>query len=46
MNASAIDLSRAVTYHLGAFPPKELELSRFFDEILSATDALARYDQM
>lgn len=46
MKASSIDLSRAVTYHLGAFPPKELELSRFFDEILSATDALSRYDQM
>ena len=41
-----IDLSRAVDYHYGAFPPQSLDLSRFFNEILTATESLARYDQM
>ncbi|EHM55744.1 hypothetical protein HMPREF9080_00406 [Cardiobacterium valvarum F0432] len=41
-----LDLSHAVPYHLGAFPPQQLELATFFNEILAATDALSRYDQM
>jgi len=41
-----LDLSRAVRYHEGAFPPRSLDLSRLLEELLAATDALARYDQM
>ncbi len=40
------DLSDAVTYHYGAFPPSELDYARLLDPIANATGALARYDQM
>ncbi|MDD4439704.1 MAG: Fic family protein, partial [Tissierellia bacterium] len=36
----------AVKYHYGVFPPKEIDYSFFIGELLSATDVLARYDQM
>ena len=41
-----IDLSHAVNYHYGAFPPQTLDLPRFLNEILTAAESLARYDQM
>jgi len=41
-----IDLSHAVNYHYGAFPPQTLDLPGFFNEILTAAESLARYDQM
>ena len=40
------DTEGAVKYHYGAFPPKEIDYSVFIGELLGATDALARYDQM
>ena len=41
-----IDLSHAVNYHYGVFPPQTLDLPGFFNEILTAAESLARYDQM
>lgn len=41
-----IDLSQAVDYHYGAFPPQEFDTARVLGSLLEATDALARYDQM
>ncbi len=41
-----IETSKAVTYHDGLFPPEPLDYSRIMPELLAATDALARYDQM
>lgn len=40
------DLSQAVAYHYGGFPPKSFEFTRVIGPLLEATDALARYDQM
>ncbi len=42
----ALDLSNAVHYHLGKFPPPLLNYARLIPKLLAATDALARYDQM
>lgn len=41
-----VDLSQAVDYHYGAFPPKAFDTARILGPLLEATDALARYDQM
>jgi Fic family protein len=41
-----LDLSQAVTYHHGAFPPQRFDTARVLAPLLAATDALARYDQM
>lgn len=41
-----LDLSNAVHYHSGQFPPVELDSQRLLPSILAATEALARYDQM
>ncbi|OSI08660.1 Fic family protein [Neisseria animaloris] len=46
MNHTAIDLSNAVQYHYNRFPPQEIQLQQFFDEIIAAVSALSRYDQM
>ncbi len=43
---SAIDLTEAVRYHSGEFPPDRLDLEKLYPSLLAATDALARYDQM
>ena len=40
------NLSGAVNYHYGKFPPANINYSLFIQELLKATDALARYDQM
>ncbi|WP_297977598.1 Fic family protein [uncultured Amaricoccus sp.] len=40
------DLSKAVHYHYGAFPPENLGYERLIDPLVEATAALARYDQM
>ncbi len=39
-------LKNAVYYHYNKFPPKNLNYSRFIEELLKATDSLARFDQM
>lgn len=41
-----MDTSNAVYYHLGKFPPLRLDYIRLMPNLLAATDALARYDQM
>ena len=41
-----LDLSQAVHYHTGKFPPSEFDYSVILPDLLEATDALARYDQM
>jgi Fic family protein len=41
-----LDLNTAVNYHLGKFPPSNLDYARLVPGLLAATDALARYDQM
>jgi len=42
----SLDISQAVHYHLGAFPPASLDYGRLMPGMLTATEALARYDQM
>lgn len=41
-----VDLSQAVHYHYGAFPPQAFDTAHVLGPLLEATDALARYDQM
>lgn len=41
-----LDFGSAAYYHLGKFPPQQLEYQRLLPGMLAATDALARYDQM
>ena len=41
-----LDVSQAVHYHLGKFPPPALDYRALMPSLLSATAALARYDQM
>lgn len=36
----------AVKYHYGKFPPKKIDYPLFIRELVQATDALARFDQM
>lgn len=40
------NLSEAVDYHYGKFPPTDINYGLIIQELLAATDALARYDQM
>jgi Fic family protein len=46
MIGKGFDLSEAVRYHTGAFPPAALDYSQLMEPLLKATDALARFDQM
>lgn len=46
MSANGLDLSEAVKYHSGKFPPPALDYGVLVESLLKATDALARYDQM
>lgn len=41
-----IETGDAVQYHLGKFPPAQLDLPRLMQPMLDAATALARYDQM
>jgi Fic family protein len=41
-----IDTSQAIPYHYDAFPPADFDFTRVLTELLAATDALARYDQV
>ncbi len=41
-----LDLSQAVSYHYGKFPPLDLDYGKIIHLIIEATDAVARYDQM
>lgn len=40
-----LDTSKAAAYHDGKFPPAELNYAQLVPALLSATDALARFDQ-
>src|SRR5690554_3234209 len=40
------NLDKAVDYHYGSFPPENINYSLFIQELVKATDALARFDQM
>jgi Fic family protein len=42
----AVDTSNAVHYHLGKFPPPQLDYVRLMPGLLAATAELARYDQV
>ncbi|HEY8962230.1 MAG TPA: Fic/DOC family N-terminal domain-containing protein [Luteolibacter sp.] len=46
MQSKELDLSQAVSYHEGNFPPAKLDLQALMQPLLDATAALARYDQM
>lgn len=39
-------IEHAVKYHYGKFPPQSIEYNSFIRELVKATDALARFDQM
>ncbi|MEM9895757.1 MAG: Fic/DOC family N-terminal domain-containing protein, partial [Bacteroidota bacterium] len=41
-----LNLDNAVNYHYDRFPPQKLEYGKLVNELIGATDALARYDQM
>lgn len=41
-----LNLENAVRYHDGQFPPRIIDYSKIMGDLLAATDALARYDQM
>lgn len=43
---SELNLESAVFYHSGKFPPTHLDYGTLLQQIVKATDALARYDQM
>lgn len=38
--------TEAINYHYDKFPPQNINYSNFIKEIINATDALARFDQM
>lgn len=40
------DISNAVNYHYDGFPPNNIQYGDFIQELLKATETLARYDQM
>ncbi|MGS2737998.1 Fic family protein [Sinomicrobium sp. M5D2P17] len=40
------NMDKAVDYHYGEFPPRRIEYNIFIQELVNATDALARFDQM
>jgi Fic family protein len=46
METKTLDLSEAIAYHSGKFPPASLNYASLVEPLLKATDALARYDQM
>lgn len=41
-----LNLSNAVKYHYDQFPPDNLKYDIFIEQLVKATDAIARYDQM
>jgi len=41
-----LDFSKAVDYHYDRFPPAQLDYSVLVHQVISASTALARYDQM
>ena len=46
MSNNDLDFSQAIPYHRDGFPPSSFDLAAVIEPLLSATAALARYDQM
>src|SRR5690554_7865165 len=46
MSIEDLNLESAVYYHYSQFPPEHLNYGLFVDQLIKATDATARYDQM
>lgn len=46
MRNNELNFDQAVRYHTGDFPPVGTDYSVFMSQLLAATDALARYDQV
>ncbi len=40
------NIDNAVNYHYGQFPPNDIDTNIFIQELVEATDVIARYDQM
>ena len=40
------NLDNAINYHYDKFPPSNINYEKFVEQLLRATDAVARYDQM
>jgi Fic family protein len=45
-NGQNLNLTNAVKYHYEKFPPQSLDYSHLVPQLVRATDAVARYDQM
>lgn len=45
-NQIELNLEKAVFYHSNMFPPTSLDYTQLIPQLVKATDALARYDQM
>ena len=41
-----LNFDNAVDYHYGKFPPSQIDYARLLGQLVKATDAIARYDQM
>ena len=41
-----LNIDNAVNYHYNKFPPQNIDYKSFIPELLKATDAIARFDQM
>lgn len=46
INPSELNFDKAVNYHYDRFPPTELKYQELVKQLVKATDAVARYDQM
>lgn len=44
--ANELNFDNAVGYHYGKFPPSQIDYARLLNQLVRATDAIARYDQM
>ena len=41
-----LNLDNAVYYHYDKFPPQNIDYGKFVNELVKATDAVARYDRI
>lgn len=46
INTSDFNYEGAVEYHYDQFPPENLDYGKLVAQLVKATDAIARYDQM
>ena len=45
INNERYDISNAVSYHYGNFPPENIEIERIFNSLTSALEQITRYDE-